>query len=216
VRLAVVLAREQGEVERVARQAAARHPAHLGHVHDLGEHVLHRQRGADLDAHARLVVAGVGEAVDDAGRDLDDVAGAGVDGAQADAEAHRPGHDLEALGLDRVDVGDGHRPAGAQRQVEGKQLAAGGRGGVDEGEALARDGVLERLAGADLGGHAAIQDVLRETVHGSDAQIHARASKMRSWTRSPDSSTARGRARPSCCARAWTRRGRCASRTRRR
>jgi len=68
VRLAVVLAREQGEVERVARQAAARHPARLGHVHDLGEHVLHRQRGADLDAHARLDVARIGEAVHDAGR----------------------------------------------------------------------------------------------------------------------------------------------------
>jgi hypothetical protein len=151
VRLAVVLAREQGEVERVARQAAARHPARLGHVHDLGEHVLHRQRGADLDAHARLVVAGVGEAVDDAGRDLDDVAGAGEDGAQADAEAHRPGHDLEALGLDRVDVRDRDGAAGAQGEVEREQLAAGRRRRRGEREALAGDGVLERLARGDHG-----------------------------------------------------------------
>ena len=92
---------------------------------DLGQHLLHRQRRADLDAHARLLVAGVGEAVHDAGRDLDDVARAGEAPAQAQAEAHEARDDLEALGLDRVHVRDGDRAAGAQRELEGEQLAAG-------------------------------------------------------------------------------------------
>ena len=108
------------QVPQVARQAAARHPPGPRHRHDLGEHLLHRQRGADLDAHARLAVARVGEAVRDARRDLDDVAGAGEAPAQTQAEAHAPLDDLEALGLDRVDVGDGHRTAGTQRELEGQ------------------------------------------------------------------------------------------------
>ena len=61
----------------------------------------------------------------------------------------QPGDDLEALGLDRVDVRDRHRAAGAQRELEGEQLAAGAARGVGEGEPLAGDGVLERLAGGD-------------------------------------------------------------------
>ncbi len=121
----------------------------MGEGHHVGEHPLHRERRAHLDAQAGLVRAGVGEGVGHAGRDLDDVAGARVDDAQAEAEAHAPLEDLEALGLDRVDVRDGHRAAGAQGEVEGEQLAAGARRGVGEGEALARDRVLERLAGKD-------------------------------------------------------------------
>ena len=147
--LAVVGAREDGEIAQVARQAAPRHAPGLRHRHDLGQHLLHRQRGADLDAHARLVLAGVGEAVHDAGGDLDDVAGAGEAPAQAEAEAHEPRDDLEALGLDRVDVGDGDRAAGAQRELEGEQLAAGAARRVGEGEPLAGDGVLEGLAWSD-------------------------------------------------------------------
>ena len=57
------------------------------------------------------------------------------------------GDDLEALGLDRVDVRDRDGAAGAQAELEGEQLAAGGGGRVGEGEALAGDRVLERLAG---------------------------------------------------------------------
>src|SRR6478672_278560 len=56
VRLLVVPAREGREVEEVARQAAARHPAGLGHRADLGEHLLHLQRGAHLDPYPRLLV----------------------------------------------------------------------------------------------------------------------------------------------------------------
>jgi hypothetical protein len=151
VGLAVVGAREDGEVAQVAGQAAARHAPGVRHRHDLGEHLLHRQRGANLDAYARLDVAHVGEAVHDAGRDLDDVTGAGNAPAPPQAEAHAPFDDLEALGLDRVDVGDGDRPAWAQRELEGEQLAAGAARGVGEGEPLAGDGVLEGLAWSDHG-----------------------------------------------------------------
>jgi hypothetical protein len=87
--------------------------------------------------------------VRDAGRDLDDVARARQAMAPADAKAHLPRDDLEALGLDRMHVRDGHRPARAQRKLERQQLAAGARGGVREGEALAGDGVRERLTGGD-------------------------------------------------------------------
>ena len=70
------------------------------------------------------LVAGVGERVRDAGRDLDDVAGAGdhVWGWPTLKRLCALG-DLEALGLDRMDVRDRHRAAGAQGEIEGEQLA---------------------------------------------------------------------------------------------
>jgi hypothetical protein len=112
--------------------------------------------------------------VRDAGLDLDDVAGAGDDRAEADLEAHLALDDLEALGLDRVDVRDRHRAAGAQSEVEGEQLAVGRGGGVGEGEALAGDWVLEGLAWTD---HASsIRSPLR-TVYDLCALIYARTSR---------------------------------------
>ena len=51
--------------------------------------------------------------------------GPAMDRAQPDAEAHPAGDDLEALGLDRVDVRDRDGAAGAQREVEREELAAG-------------------------------------------------------------------------------------------
>jgi hypothetical protein len=53
-----------------------------------------------------------------------------------------------------MDVRDRHRAAGAQRELEREQLAAGRGGRVREREALARHRVLERLAGADGRAHA--------------------------------------------------------------
>ena len=106
-----------------------RHLARLGERDDLGEHLLHLQRRADLDAHLRLPVTRVGEAVRDAGRGLDDLARAGDEGAQAEPEADLAREHLEALGLDRVHVRHRHLAAGAQREVEGEQLAVrAGRG----------------------------------------------------------------------------------------
>ena len=72
------------------------------------------------------------------------------------------GDDLEALGLDRVHVRDRDGAAGGEPELEGEQLAAGARGGVGEGEALAGDGVLEGLAGGD---HADSETAANETVH---------------------------------------------------
>jgi hypothetical protein len=62
----------------------------VGRGDDLGEHPLHVQGGADLDAEAGLVGARVGERVGHARGDLDDVAGAGEPGAEAEPEAHAP------------------------------------------------------------------------------------------------------------------------------
>src|SRR4051812_5823461 len=149
VRLGVVGPREQSEVEQVARHAAPAHASGLGHLDDLGEHLLHVERRGAGDAHPDLVVAGVREAVDDAGRDLDDVAGGGSDVAQSHAEAHRAAEHLEALGLDRVHVRDRDRAAGGEGQVEAEPRTVGGRGGLDEAEALAGDGVLECGAWSD-------------------------------------------------------------------
>ena len=130
----------------------------------------------------------------------------------------RPASDLEALGLDRVDVRDRHGAAGAQREVEGEQRAARARRGVGEGEALARDRVLERLTRSDGScGDSCNRErcVMDETVHGSQSRNFMR-DRLRSprWTRSPDCSTGPAHAARSCCARASIRRGRCGSRTR--
>jgi hypothetical protein len=57
VRLTVVGPSEQGEVQRAAGEAAAGHPPRAGQRDDVGEHRLHGQRGAHLDAHPRLVLA---------------------------------------------------------------------------------------------------------------------------------------------------------------
>ena len=146
--LLVVAARERGEVEQVARQPARASSGRPAAIATTSANISSiASAGRTSTRSARLVVAGVGERVHDAGRDLDHVAGLGDHGAQADAEAHPAGDDLEALGLDRVHVRHRHRAAGAQREVEREQLAAGAGGGVGEGEALARDRVLERLAG---------------------------------------------------------------------
>ena len=51
----------------------------------------------------------------------------------------------------------------AQGEVEGEQLSAGAGRGVSEGEALARHGVLERLAWVD---HATSELAQGETFHG--------------------------------------------------
>jgi len=123
----------------------------VGEGDDLVEHLPHRQRRADLDADAGLGLAAVGEGVDDAGLDVDHVTGAGLDRAPADAEAHAALEDREALALHGMDVGDRHGAARCEGELEGEQLAAGAGRRVGEGEALARDGVLERLAGS---GHA--------------------------------------------------------------
>ena len=97
--------------------------------------------------------------------------------------------------------GIGTAPPGLQPELEGEQLAAGARGGVEEREPLAGDGVLERLPRLDgravkvvAGGHAAIERPITETVHGSRsadayASVHGRLSRPRA--RPP----ARGRAR---------------------
>lgn len=66
VRLLVVAARQQGEVEQVAGHPAPVHAAGRGHRDDLGEHLLHHQRRPHLDRDPGLLLAGVGEAVEDA------------------------------------------------------------------------------------------------------------------------------------------------------
>ena len=128
VRLLVIGARERREVEQVPRHAALRHPAGLGHRDYLTEHLLHREGGPHLDQHASLLIAGVGEAVHDSGRDFDDVAGLGHLGPEADPEAHPALDDLEAHGLNRVDVGDRQGAARPQAELEGEKLAVVARG----------------------------------------------------------------------------------------
>jgi len=97
----------------------------------------------------RRRMAGPGDVVEVAPGVVHGFANAGDDGLQADAEAHAARGDLEALGLDRVDVGDGHRAAGTQGEVEREQLAAGAGGGVGEREPLAGHRVLDGVAGLD-------------------------------------------------------------------
>jgi hypothetical protein len=84
--------------------------------------------------------------VDLAGGDRDDLAGAGDDLLQAHAERHRALDDLEALLLLGVDMGAGHGAVGGELQLDLEQLAVGVGGGLDEGDLLAADGVLDRLS----------------------------------------------------------------------
>ena len=70
--------------------------------------------------------------------------------AQPHAEGQAPVDDLEALGLDGVDVRDRYGAARAQPEVESEQLAVGRGRGVGEGEALAGYGVFESVHVAQL------------------------------------------------------------------
>ena len=149
VRLLVVAAGQRRQRQQVPRQAALGHLARLGELDDLGEHVLHRQRGAHLDAHPRLAATGVAEPVRDAGWRLDDLARPGHERLPAEPEPHAAGEHLEALGLDRVHVRDRDLAARPQREVEREQLAARAGRGVDEGEPLAGDGVRQGVARED-------------------------------------------------------------------
>ena len=112
MRLLVVAPRERRQRQEVSRQPALGHPSRLGERDDLGEHVLHRQRGAHLAPHPRLRPARVAEAVRDAGRRLDDLARPGHERLPAEPEADTPRDDLEALGLDRMHVRDRDLAAG--------------------------------------------------------------------------------------------------------
>jgi hypothetical protein len=135
------------------------------HRHHVGEHLLHGERRADLDVQPRLVVARVGEAVHDARRDLDHVAGACQTSVQPDPEAHAPGEHLEAFCLDRVDVRDRHRAAGEQSEIESEQLPAGAGRGVRKGEALARLSGVDAVAGLLDGPRARGAFLLRSSLN---------------------------------------------------
>lgn len=78
----MLLAREGGERQGAARHAAPCHSPGLRHD-NLFEHLLHRERGADLDAQMGLAGAGVGERVRYARRHLDLDAAGLLDGPRA-------------------------------------------------------------------------------------------------------------------------------------
>jgi len=133
------------------------------------------QRRANLDAQPCRLIAGVGERVRDTRIDLHHVARARHPAAQPEPEAHLALQNLEALGLDRVHMRDRHRAAGPKLEVEGQQLTVGALRRVREGEALARDRVLQRLSGQDRrpgrfrSWHAVIEYARVETVHSPSA-----------------------------------------------
>jgi hypothetical protein len=81
-----------------------------------------------------------------AGLDHHDITGVGVDPAHALAEAHLAREHLEALLLRRVHVHPGHVPVGSQLDVDLEQLAIRVGRRLAEGDALAADGVLDRLS----------------------------------------------------------------------
>ena len=65
---------------------------------------------------------------------------------QAEAEAHPPGHDLEALLLSRMDVRAGDVTVGREHEVDRQQLAAGVGGRLPEDDPLAADRVVDDLS----------------------------------------------------------------------
>jgi hypothetical protein len=94
------------------------------------EQVLHVERGDDLDAAARGLVAGVLELVHRAGRDDDGVARLGYHAAPALVELHAPGLHVEALFLLRVHVRSRDVAVRCELELELEQLAAGVAGGL--------------------------------------------------------------------------------------
>jgi hypothetical protein len=100
-------------------------PAVLGGEEELADQLLHALPGPHLDQQPDLLGGGVPEVVGHAGPDLDPGPGVGLQ--LAAGVAHRqpaPDH-REGLGGDGVDVLPGHRPAGAQVQVDDQQVAVG-------------------------------------------------------------------------------------------
>jgi hypothetical protein len=81
----------------------------------------------------------------------DRLTGLGDDRAQPDAELHRSFEDVEALLLLGVHVRAGHAAVGRELELELQQLAAGIRGGAEELDLLAADGVLNDLSGMRTG-----------------------------------------------------------------
>jgi hypothetical protein len=87
--------------------------------------------------------------VHDAGLDGDHVAAAREDLPAAEAKLDLPVGDLEALRLIRVDVGRGHGAAGRHLHADENRLALRVGGGAQECHALAGDGILDCLSGAN-------------------------------------------------------------------
>jgi hypothetical protein len=81
--------------------------------------------------------------------DLDDVARPGGDLFAPDLHLHRALEHLEALGLVWMDVGGGDDRARLEDGLDEDVRAVGVARGFMEDEALARDGVLDRLSGPD-------------------------------------------------------------------
>jgi hypothetical protein len=73
----------------------------------------------------------------------------------AAAELERSFEHLEALGLERVDVGGGDGAVGLDGDLDLDELAVGVGRGTEERDPLAGDRVLDRVAGADGGGGGA-------------------------------------------------------------
>ena len=96
------------------------------------EQLLHVERGDDLDAAARDLVAAVGETMHAAGGDDDGVAGTRHDLAQAHAELHRALEHVEGLRLLGVNVRAGHVAVGAELELDLQLLAVGVGGGPQE------------------------------------------------------------------------------------
>ena len=84
----------------------------------------------------------------DASRGDDDrLARAGDDPPQTEPERHLAFEHVEALLLLRVHVGAGHVAVGRELELELEPLAGRVGGGLQEGDPLAADGVLDGLSG---------------------------------------------------------------------
>jgi hypothetical protein len=137
---------EQGQVQRL-RHARAHDVALQRELGGGGQQVLHVERRDDLDAGAGDAVAAVGELVHAASRDHDGLARLGGDLLHPEPERHRALEHVKALLLLRVDVRAGHATVRRELELELEQLARRVRGGLQERDALAAHGVLDRLSG---------------------------------------------------------------------
>ena len=107
---------------------------------------LELQRGAHLADEVGLLLAGVPELVWRAGGNGDALAGAGDELLAADPEADAAAEDLETLLLARVDMGGRDEAVRLHEGLDHDGLAVRLAACLPEDDALAGDGVVDRVS----------------------------------------------------------------------
>ena len=169
--LAPEAADEQRQVQRL-RHPGPPHPALHRELGGRGQEVLHVERGHDLDARPGHAFAAVRELVHAARGHHDRLARRRDDLPHPEPERHRPLEHVKALLLLGVDVRAGHAAVRGELELELEQLAGRVGGGLDERDALAAHGIVDRLSGESHWGEVLLRSL------GSATRLRDAASRV--------------------------------------